>query len=460
MLRDSYAEDKVFAELLELVPAMEPGLAAIGEYLEDEKLFELIRADFSKRWENTLLTGRHSTPVEVVLRMLVVKRLYQYSYEETERVVSDSLTLRQFCRLYLNGAPDSKTIMRWNNLLCGETLEKFNARVTELAVQHKITKGKKLRTDGTVVESNIHSPSDSRQLADSVRVLERTVQSARTISHAVRTVVKKTGTQLTQKARELARSIGENARKKAAAAKETGQQLYRALIEQTQEVVRQAHQVLPHLKKMKDKCSKRLTSALENFTPLAEQVIDQTERRVFQNNPVPAGEKIVSIFEPHTDIICRGKEAKPVEYGHKVWLDEVDGGIVSQYRILDGNPPDAQQWQTSLKAHQKLFHHSPQQASADRGVYSPDNETLAQTMGVKRIILPQPGYKSKQRKMLERRAWFVNGRKWHAGVEGRISVLKRAHGLERCLDHGENGFHRWVGWGIIAGNLAVLGRAT
>jgi len=460
MLRDSYAEDKVFAEIIQLVPKMGPGLAEIDQYLEDDELFQLIRADFSKRWKNTLLTGRNSTPVEVVLRMLVVKRLYGYSYEETERIVNDSLTLRQFCRLYLNEAPDSKTIMRWNNLLRGETLEKFNGRVAELAVKHKITKGKKLRTDGTVVESNIHPPSDSRQLADSVRVLERTVQRARKVSQAIRAVVKGTGTQLTRKARELARSIGENAKKKVEAAKETGRQLYRKLVEQTEEIVSQARQTLPHLYKMSDKYAKRLVSTLENFIPLTEQVIDQTKRRVFQNEQVPAQKKIVSIFEPHTDIICRGKETKPVEYGRKIWLDEVDGGIVSRYCILDGNPPDPQQWQPSLKAHQKLFHHPPQQASADRGVYSPDNEQLAQKMGVQRVILPQPGYKSKQRKTLESRKWFVNGRKWHAGVEGRISVLKRAHGLERCLDHGENGFHRWVGWGIIAGNLAVMGRAT
>ena len=460
MLRDSYAEDKVFAEIIQLVPKMETGLAEIDQYLEDDELFQLIRRDFSKRWKNTLLTGRNSTPVEVVLRMLVVKRLYQYSYEETERIVSDSLTLRQFCRLYLNAAPDSKTIMRWNNLLRGETLEKFNARVAELAVQHKITKGKKLRTDGTVVESNIHLPSDSRQLADSVRVLERTVQRARKVSQAIRAVVKETGTQLTRKARDLARNIGENAKKKVAAAKETGRQLYRALIEQTEEIVSEARQTLPHLIKMRDTYAQRLVSTLENFIPLAEQVLAQTERRVFQNEQVPAQEKIVSIFEPHTDIICRGKETKPVEYGHKIWLDEVDGGIVSRYRILDGNPPDAQQWQFSLKAHQQLFHHPPQQASADRGVYSPDNEQLAQKMGVKRVILPKPGYKSRQRKTLESRKRFVSGRKWHAGVEGRISVLKRAHGLGRCLDHGENGFHRWVGWGIIAGNLAVMGRAT
>jgi len=460
MLRDNYAEDKVFAEILQLVPCMDPALAQVDVYLEDDELFQLIRADFSKRWTHTLFTGRNSTPVEVILRMLVVKRLYQYSYRETERTVTDSLALRQFCRVYFNPAPDEKTLMRWNNLLRGETLEKFNRRVAELAVEHKVTKGRKLRTDGTVVESNIHPPSDSRQLADSVRVLERTVQRARSLSQAVQSVVRKTGKQLTQKARDLARAIGEAARKRTEAAKEAATQLYQQLVEQTGQVVGQARQTLTHLRQVSGKTAKRLVRTLENFIPLAERVIDQTERRVFQKEQVPAQEKIVSIFEPHADIICRGKETKPVEYGHKIWLDEVDGGIVSHYRILDGNPPDERQWRPSLQAHQKLFQHPPQQASADRGLYSPGNEQLAQDMGVKRIILPKPGYKSQSRKTHERRKWFVAGRKWHAGVEGRISVLKRAHGLGRCLDRGNDGFQRWVGWGIIAGNLAVMDRAT
>ncbi|MBV5322512.1 MAG: transposase [Ilumatobacteraceae bacterium] len=170
-LCDSYAEDKLFANIIQLMPPMDFELAAIDQYLEDEELFQLIRAD----WQNTLLTGRNSTPVEVVLRMLVVKRLYQSSYADTVRMANDSLTLRQFCRLYLNAAPDDKTIMRWNNLLQPETLEQFNARIAQLAVKHKVTKGKCLRTDGTVVVGNIHPPGDSRQLADGVRVLERTV---------------------------------------------------------------------------------------------------------------------------------------------------------------------------------------------------------------------------------------------------------------------------------------------
>lgn len=147
-----------------------------------------------------------------------------------------------------------------------------------------------------------------------------------------------------------------------------------------------------------------------------------------------------------------------MEYGHKLWLNEVEGGLVSHYRILEGNPSDEQQWKPSLKAHQKTFQKPPQQASADRALSSEPNEQFAYDLGVKRVILPKRGYRSKERLKHEHKAWFVKGRHWHAGVEGRISVLKRTHGLGRCLAHGLTGFHLWVGWGVIAGNLAVLGR--
>ena len=190
-----------------------------------------------------------------------------------------------------------------------------------------------------------------------------------------------------------------------------------------------------------------------------EQVIVPPQRRIFQGEAVPAGEKVVSLFDPHTDIIKCGKENQPIEYGHKVWLNEGDGGIVSHYRVLEVNPPDTQQWEPSLQAHDHTFGHPPHQASTNRGVYSQPNEQGAQARGVKRVILPQPGHRSKTHLRHECSLWFVQSRRWHADVEGRISVVKPAHGLRRCLDHGWNGFKRWVGMGIIAGNLAVMGRA-
>jgi IS5 family transposase len=458
MLREHYPLDKLFEEVLGYVPEMAPELVKIDTYLEDEKLYRLIKKDLSKRWPKTLQTGRCSTPVDVVLRMLVVKRLHGYSYEETERNVSDSLRLRQFCRVYLNGVPDDTTLIRWANLIQPKTLEKFNQRITHLAIEHKVTCGRKLRTDGTVVESHIHPPSDSRLLADSVRVLARSAVRGRALLQAAGKKVEKSFEDFTQTAKQLARHIGETLRTQKEAARLAGKQQYQELLAMTEQTIEWAVQTQKQLQKRSEPRAKRLAQTLETFVPRARQVIDQTTRRILQGEQVHAGEKLVSIFEEHTDIIRRGKESHPVEYGHKIWLNEVEGGIVSHYRILEGNPSDEQQWKPSLKAHRATFQQPPVQASADRGLSSEPNEILAQDMGVQHVIIPKRGYRSKAREKHEHLAWFVKGRKWHAGVEGRISVLKRAHGLGRCLAHGLPGFQCWVGWGVIAGNLAVLGR--
>jgi IS5 family transposase len=455
MLVEHYPTDKRFEELLGYFPELSPELKKMNRYLEDEKLYKLIRADLAKRYPKTKETGRNSTPVEVILRMLVVKRLYGYSYEETERAVRDSLSMRAFCRVYLNDVPDDTTLIRWANLIQPKTLEKFNERILQLAVERKVTRGRKLRTDGTVVESNICLPSDNRLLADGVRVLARTVVRAREL---LKQKVQEPFEDFTQAARQLARQIGETLHKKTDAARATGQQQYQELLEMTRKTMAAARQTQKSLSNNRELKAKRLAQTLETFLSHTEQVIDQTTRRILQGEQVPSSEKIVSLFEDHTDIIRRGKDSRPVEFGHKIWLNEVEGGLVSHYRILKGNPSDEQQWEPSLKAHLKTFHQPPQQASADRGLFSANNEQVAHDLGVKHVILPQRGYRSKARLKHEHKAWFIKGRYWHAGVEGRISVLKRAHDLDRCLAHGFTGFQCWVGWGIIAGNLAVLGR--
>ena len=308
------------------------------------------------------------------------------------------------------------------------------------------------------MESNIRPPSDNRLLADGVRVLARSVVRARTLLKTAGQKAQEQFEDFTQAAKQLARQIGETLRTKTETARTAGRQQYQELLEMIRQTVEGARQTQEQLQQRSEQQAQRLAQTLVTFIPRAEQVIDQTIRRILQGEQVPAQEKIVSLFEAHTDIIRRGKESHPVEYGHKIWLNEVEGGLVSHYRILQGNPSDEQQWKPSLKAHQATFQHPPQQASADRGLYSELNEQFAHDIGVQRVILPKRGYRSKPREKLEHRTWFVKGRKWHAGVEGRISVLKRAHALGRCLAHGFAGFQCWVGWGVIAGNLAVLGR--
>lgn len=460
MLQDRYEIDKFFEDILHLTHPMDPVLAEIDQLLEDDELYQLIRNDLARRFPQTELTGRNSTPVEVILRMLAVKRLYGLSYAQCEYQVRDSLVLRKFCRVYFRTVPDDTTLIRWAGLIQPETLEQFNRRLTYLATQLKVTKGRKLRTDGTVVETNIHHPSDSSLLADSVRVLGRTLSRAKQVLSGNSPLAPAAFRNRLRSVRRLARQVGEAMRKGGETAKTEGLVAYQKLVKATQATIAQVQQVLPVLQEQTAPEAERLAETLETFLPRAEQVVSQAIRRVFQGEKVPAQEKIVSIFEAHTAIIRRNKARKPTEYGHKVWLDEVDGGLVTRWQVLEGNPNDEQQWLPSLEQHIQCFGKPPQQMSADRGVHSPENERVAQEKGVKRVILPQPGKKSAARKRYEKQRWFVRGRKWHAGVEGRISVLKRRNELDRCRDHGTTGFEKWVGWGVIAGNLLVIGRAV
>jgi IS5 family transposase len=235
------------------------------------------------------------------------------------------------------------------------------------------------------------------------------------------------------------------------------QKPYRQLVQVVEKVLVQVAQIEQRLRQHGGHCAVALADLLAQYVPLVRRVLQQTTRRIFQGESVSASDKIVSLFEPHTAIIQRGKAPpQETEFGRKLWYSEVDGGIISEYRILAGNPPDAQQWCPSLQYHQKLFGHPPGLATADRGVFSETNEQCARALGVKQVALPQPGTKNGRRKRREAQRWFRAAMRFRAGIEGRISGLKRARHLDRCRNRGENGLARWVGWGIITNNLAVI----
>jgi transposase, IS5 family len=178
---------------------------------------------------------------------------------------------------------------------------------------------------------------------------------------------------------------------------------------------------------------------------------------VLHGEVVPARDKLVSLFEPHSQIIVRRKTGKAVEFGRKVWLEEVEGGLISGYRILTEAGQDFPYLPDSLVAHQQRFGHPPRLLAADRGVYSAANEAIAQQARVKRIVIPYAGKPPPTRTAQERAPWFRRGLRFRAGIEGRISVLRRRFGLGRCQAHGEAGFGRWVGWGILTANLVTIG---
>ena len=454
MLIDKHEADNILNRIPGLTIKMNPELTAIDHVLDDDELFCMIRNDLSQRYPKTLTVGRKSTPVEVVLRMLAIKHLYDLSYEQTVLQVADSLVLRQFCRVYFEAVPDQSTVCRWANLIQPQTLQAFNQRIMNLAIDSKLTRGRQLRMDGTVVETTIHHPTDSRLLADSVRVLGRSLTRAKALLGSGTDLSKEMFRNRRRSAKRTARQIAKLSR----CGREQLKPHYQRLVQTTKETIRQAERVLTELQNQAVDAGQKLIESMHTFLPRAQQVLDQTVRRVFCGENVPPAEKLVSIFEPHTDIIRRGKPNKDTEFGHKVWLGEVEGGFIAQYEVLDGNPNDDSQWQPTLDKHIQLFGRPPRQASADRGVHSAGNETYATQLGVKRIILPKPGRKSETRHQHERQRWFWRGRRFHAGVEGRISVIKRKYGLDRCRNRGQDGFERWVGWGVIANNLTAMGK--
>jgi IS5 family transposase len=457
MIVDRYDPVNLFEMVPKLKLEMEPELAQLDVLLEDDKLFLLVKTDLLKRYPNSERLGRHSTPVEVILRMLVVKRLYNWSYEQTEHFVSDSIVLRQFCRLYLESAPDDTTLIRWANLIGPKTLEALNDRAVELARSLKVTRGRKLRTDGTVVETNIHHPTDDTLLVDGVRIISRLVRRAKElIPEDVRRAARgEPFRDRTRSAKRLAHKIGRmTLRRTQEEAKVSYRAAYQRLLKIAGASIRQAGQVRTLIEEVPR--SRKISEELSHFAELLERVIWQSRRRVLEGEQLQAKEKLVSLFEEHTSIIRRGKAKKSTEFGRKVWLSEVDGGIVSGFRILEGNAGDEAQLKPALEDHVRLFGKPPELVAADRNVHSKENERLAQEMGVKKVCLPKAGKKSKEREEHERQKWFKRARRFRAGIEGRISVMKRGEYLGRCRDKGEEGFGRWVGWGVLTANLDTI----
>ncbi len=458
MITDRYDPMNLFDLVPKLSLEMDPELAALDKLLDDDVLFQRVKDDLARRYPKSLTRGRNSTPVEVVLRMLVVRRLYDWSYEQTEHFVSDSIVLRHFCRLYLEPAPDDSTLIRWASFVEPETLEQLNEHVVKLAYQQRVTRGRKLRSDPTVVETNIAYPRDSGLLRDGVRVVSRLIGQAKEFVGTSVQNAKVVFRNCTSSAKRLARQIADEARRRGQEAEAGRRATYQRLLKVAESTLKQAETVRTALAETKVTATERLQESLDQFVPLVKQVMTQTRRRVLDGQAVPATEKLVSLFEPHTQIIRRGKVDKPTEFGRKVWLDEVDGGIVSRYRVLEGNPPDDREVPASLASHQRLFARPPNLFTGDRGVHSAENEVTAYQVGVKQVALPQAGHKTSERKSHERQGWFRRGLRFRAGIEGRISLLKRGGNLGRCRDHGENGFGRWIGWGIITANLKTIAR--
>jgi IS5 family transposase len=417
---------------------------------------DLVRPGSQARWN-----GRRALPLQVSGRLGVVRHMMGWSYRVLAEEVDVSAGWRWVCELYHEPMPNFRTIQRREAQVQPKTLRLINAVTVQVGQAAGVTVGKWLRLDSTVAETNIHYPTDSSLLDDSARVLSRLVVQARHLVKPTEPAQKLWFHDRHRQARRLARQIGQLARQSSKKGKTIREkstlQLYSQLLRLVESLIDQVEQVKPILNRLNDLEALGLNAEFEAYLPLVRQVVAQTRQRVLEGIALPAADKVVSLFEPHTYIIRRGKaKPKETEFGRKLWFAEVDGGLIIEYRILEGNPPDERQVIPSVKHHKKVFGKAPKRLSGDRGLFSPDNERQARALGVRHVALPQPGHKSARRKRKERQPWFRAALRFRNGIEGRISQLRRARHLNRCLNRGPVGMERWVGWGVIANNLATI----
>ena len=454
MVRRRQRERSLFEVLLPDGHKLWPDwLRRIDTLLEDEAVIEVVAHALEARWPQSRRRGRLGTPAEVVIRLLILKHLFDWSYDDMEREVRANLVYRMFTRIDAGEVPDAKTILKIARALGPEVIEQLHRQVVEGAKRAGVTHGRRFRIDTTVVETNVHYPTDSTLLQDGVRVLTRTMQRASVAlgDHAGR---------IRNRLRSVTRRvliIGYEARSpktRAAMVKSyrTLMATTRAVLRDTATMVHRLGQRLRTAGPQVHPILQRAQDQLHAMRPLVQRVVSQTRARVLSGDThVP--DKVLSIFEPHTVTIRKGKIAKPNEFGQLVTIQESEHQIITAYEVHAGRPADVTLWTPALNRHQTIFGRAPDLAAGDRGFSSATNEQAASARGVRRVILPRRGPKSPARRAFERQRWFRRGQRWRVGCEGRISVLKRRHGLDRCRYHGEEGMHRWVGLGVIANNL-------
>jgi transposase, IS5 family len=432
------------------------------EVLADEEIVAAVYEALAKRHPKSRCRGRRGAPADMVLRLLVLKHIRNWSYEVLEREVRANLVYRDFTHVGGGKMPDAKTMGRWGLALGPEVVRHIHDRIVRIARDKGVTAGRWMRVDTTVVETDVHHPTDSTLLGDGVRVLTRIMRKITKIVGAV-------GTKLRDRSRSVKfrlLEIGRVARAKGPVNQDKLKQRYRQLLNATSRVVGQAKRFSEEIAQGVKRSTTVLTQLaleglrqeLDEMRSRVKQVMKQTRARIFRGNTRSEG-KLLSLFEPSTEVIRKGKAGKPNEFGKMVKLQEAENQIVTDYEVYARRPYDSDLLVTAIETHQARLGRTPRLVAADAAFYSAKNEAAAKAKGVKRVCIPNRSTKSLERKREQRKRWFRNGQKWRTGCEGRISVVKRRHGLDRCRYKGFVGMNRWVGLGVIADNIVNIGHA-
>ena len=412
--------------------------------LENPEFVDLIHADLTG---NASGVGANGMSAEQVLRAAILRQMKQYSWRELADRLHDGICLRWFTRFYSARTPHYTTLQKAITAISDESWQQINDLLVEFAKEQKIEKGRALRMDTTVVETNTSYPRDSKLLWDGIRVLTR-------IMARIRYQRPNIDFGFANRKRKSKRLCYQIALVKGPKADKTRRKLYRRLIRVANEVFDMGCRCYGQLSGCDDVPKEYWQ--LDHYLTMMAPAIDQCERRILKGENVDACEKIVSIFEDHTDIIRRGKSSSSAEFGHKVLFTAGKTGLITQYKVLRGNPGDGNFLPEIIETHKHQFGRVPHSISADRRFFSEDNESAAYSEGVKQVSICKPGYRNKQRKQIEKERWFKNLQKFRAGIEGIISTLMRGYGLKRCIWKGWEAFKRYVALSVVTFNLRKI----
>ena len=422
---------------------------ALSEVLdENPDLLTLAHRDWA-RLLSISPEGRAGYTSEQLLRALLVMFLEGDSYRDVVIRIDTSEFLRHFVRLGFKPTMDFTFLSKALGVLSAQTLAGMNQVVATYAAATGKISGEKQRLDTTVYETNIHYPTDSSLLWDSFRTLSRQLRQ-----------IQKEFPQLDldhrfhdKKVKKLATFIARNASSKRKATLRQVKRHYRLLIERVRWIYGVGQTVWAQIQAIG-----AAAAELAHYLPLVDRIITQADQRVLQGLKVPHDQKLYSLFEEHTELILRGKARKPIEFGHKVMLAQTAEKFIHHYQVLPQRREDPDLLEPALEAHQKLFGHYPDVLAADKGFYKNMNQIDSLQVTIQTVAIPKKGRRNAQEDERETREAFVSGQRFRAGVEGSISVLKRAFKLGCCLFKGFTHYAASVGLAVLCHNLVLLTR--
>lgn len=423
---------------------MNEELTQVDTLLSDECFLTPFRVKFGTD------IGRPTTAVATYLRMMYLKYRYQLGYEVLVKEVSDSFAWRRFCHLSLEEkVPDSTTLIKLTHKYGDETVRALNEALVLKLKENKVVRGRKLRVDTTVVESDIHYPTDTGLLNDGIRVITRVVTRLKGLVPGIG----KRFVKHTRKAKKLYLQLTKVMKRRVGKDIKALKKTRCRLVKISERVIADGKAVQRELESYHEKSPlvNGLTRRLGEWIEAVGKVVGQTKEVIRGNRHLP--KRLVSLFDVGARPIRKGKARVDTEFGRKVLIGETDHGIISTYDVLVGNPADVTLLKEGVKGHRRLFRKRLKSVAGDRGFYSQTNEDWLQETGVRQVSIPARGKTSQARQTYQKQSWFKRLQRFRAGCEAKISLLKRKFGLDRSLMRGDAGAKIWIGQGIFAHNL-------